>query len=271
MALSVSVQAVTITFDPDVLIQAAPSAAGTDAAGERKVDQIDARRMHQPWGTVYETFYNPASPQVQPDSYNTYMNWRDSLGEGEGVAMFNSWFLDNSNVRSWGEVVVIKPGTMVTGTTADGWNLRVIDSPYGLGGSSIQWWTTDSSKYINTISNIGQFSITADLYWDLDADGWDVDDVAVEAGDSVRFWAGCLNGDDPEFYLSDTQALYFDNQGWGTRANAASPFSAIYATGANTPLGSGLEAALTVTAIPEPATMLLLGLGGLFLRKIRRA
>jgi len=269
LAVSTTIQAITITFDPDVLIQAAPSAAGSDVAGGRKVDQLDARRMHQPWATAwYETFYNPASPQPQPNSYNTYMNWRDGLGAGEGIAMFNSWFLDASNVRSWGEIIVIKPGTSVTGTAADGWNVRVINSPYGLGGSSVQWWTLDSAKYINTVSNIGNFSITADLYWDLNANGWDAGDAAVVAGDSIRFWAGCLNGDDPEFYRSDTQALYFDDQGWGTRTSSVAPFSAISATGANNPLGSGFEAALTV---PEPATLALLGLGALLCRKFKKA
>ena len=264
----------TLTFDPDVLIQSYPGSAGaSDVAGQNKLTQLDARRLHQPWGTVYETFYNPANPQVQPNSYNTYMNWRDSLDAGEGIAMFNSWFLDQSNVRSWGETVVIKPGTTVTGTAADGWNVRVIDQPYGLGGASVQWWTTDSSKYINTISNIGEFSITADLYWDNDADGWDASDPSVAVGDSIRFWAGNLNGDDPEFYRSDTQALYFDDEGWGNRspASSSSPFSAIYATGSNTPLGSGFEAVLTTTVVPLPAAVLLgmLGLSaaGLRLRK----
>ncbi len=264
LASATAQAAVTINFDPDVLIQAYPSAAGTDVPGGRKVDQVDARRLHQPWGTVYETFYNPANPQTQSDSYNTYMNWRDSLGDGEGIAMFNSWFLDASIVRTWGETVVIKPGTTVTGTAASGWNVRVIDSPYGLGGSSVQWWTTDSSKYINTTSTIGEFSVTADLYWDANANGWDASDAAVVVGDSVRFWAGNLNGDDAEFYRSDTQALYFDDAGWGTRSpNAGGPFGAIYATGANTPLGSGFEAALTATVVPEPGTIIVWSLLGL--------
>jgi hypothetical protein len=264
LACGVAQADLTLTFDPDVLIQSSPASAGaSDVAGQNKATQLDARRLHQPWETVYETFYNPAGPKPQPNSYNTYMNWRDSLGAGEGIAMFNSWFLDQSNVRTWGETVVIKPGTVVTGTAADGWNVRVIDQPYGLGGASVQWWTTDPTKYINTLSNIGEFSITADLYWDVDGDGYDEHDTPVAVGDSVRFWAGNLNGDDPEFYRSDTQALYFDDLGWGTRLDAADPFSSIAATAANTPLGSGFEAALTVTVVPVPGAVLLgvLGLG----------
>jgi hypothetical protein len=253
--------ALTLTFDPDALIQSAPASAGTsDTLGQNKVSQENARRVHQPWGTVYETFYNPANPQPQPDSYNTYMNWRDSLGAGEGIAMFNSWFLDDSIVRTWGETIVIKPGTAVTGTAASGWNVRVIDSPYGLGGSSVQWWTTDPTKRINTVSAIGNFSITADLYWDANGNGWDPGDAPVVSSDGVRFWAGCINGDDPEFYRGDTQALYFDDQGWGTRPSSVSPFSAIYASGANNPLGSGFEAA--ITPVPEPATLLVWSLLG---------
>lgn len=275
MVLAASAQAdlVTIRFDPDALIQAYPSAAGADEVGGRKVDQVDARRLHQPWATMplHETFYNPAAPQAQPENYNTYMNWRDSLGAGEGIAMFNSWFLDNGAARTWGETVVIKPGTTVTGTAADGWNVRVIEEPYGLGGASVQWWTTDSSKYINTVSDIGEFSITADLYWDTNGNGWDDTDAAVAIGDAVRFWAGNLNGDDPEFYRDDTQALYFDDLGWGTRSPAASgPFSAMYSSGSGDQ-GSGFEAALTCTVVPVPAAMLLgllgLSVAGVKLRK----
>ncbi len=257
---------VTIRFDPDDLIQAYPSSAGTDVAGGRKIDQTNARRLHQPWATdpLHETFYNPDAPQNQPDNYNTYMNWRDSLGAEEGIAMFNSWFLDNGAARSWGEAVVVKPSTLVTGTAATGWNVRVIEEPYGHGGSSVQWWTTEPSNRINTVSDIGQFSVTADLYWDTNQNGWDETDAGVSVGDTVRFWAGNLNGDDSAFYRSDTQALYFDELGWGTRSpNAGGPFSAIYSTGAGDQ-GSGFEAALEATAQPVPVPgAVLLGMLGL--------
>ena len=272
--LNTTVQAelVTIRFDPDDLIQAYPSTYGENEEGGLKVDQLDARRIHQSWATTYyETFYNPADPHPQPANYNTYMNWRDSLGEGEGIAMFNSWFLNNGASQTWGETVVVKSATTVTGTAADGWNVRIIEDPYGLGGASVQWWTTDSSKYINSISDIGEFSISAELYWDLNANGWDESDTPVVVGDSVRFWVGNLNDDDSEFYRSDTQALYFDDLGWGTRwPTASGPFSAIYGLSAGD-YGSGFEAALTATVVPVPAAVILgiLGLGAVGL-KLRR-
>jgi hypothetical protein len=260
LAAAAAQAAITITFDPDALIQAYPPAAGTsDVAGQNKVSQENARRVHQPWGTVYETFYNPANPQPQNNSYNTYMNWRDSLGVGEGIAVFNSWFIDGPAARTWGEKVVVKPGTTITGTATDGWQVRVIANPYGIGGGIVQWWTLDSSKYINTVSNIGDFSITADLYWDTGPAGWDLNDLPVLDGDVVRFWLGCLNGDDPETYRSDTQALYFDNVGWGNRPSNVAPFNAIYSDAAGH-YGSGFESVLTT---PEPATIIVWSLLGM--------
>lgn len=265
--------AVTIVFDPDSLIQSYPAAAGSDVAGGQKVDQLDARRLHQQWAsTFYETFHNPDDPHAQPDDYNTYMNWRDSLGANEGIAMFNSWFLDNGAARSWGEAVVVKPGTTVTGTAASGWNVRVIENPYSYGGASVQWWTLDSSKYINTLSDIGEFSITAELYWDTNQNGWDDTDTPVVAGDLVRFWAGNLNGDDAEFYRDDTEAVYFDASGWGSRPSSVTPSDAVYSfpTGGQ---GSGFEAALTATVVPVPGAVLLgvLGLSAAGMRLRRRA
>jgi hypothetical protein len=248
---------VTLTFDPNDLIQLSPA-----DSNDSKTTQPDARRFHMTWATDYYGTFNDylEAGHSQPSDYNAYMNWRNSLGAGEGIAMFNSWFLDDSIVRSWGETIVIKPGTTVAGTAADGWNVRVIDSPYGLGGSSVQWWTTDSSKYINTVSNIGNFSITADLYWDNNGNGWDPSDPVVLAGDLVRFWAGNLNGDDPEFYRTDTQALYFNGANYSTASGDQ---------------GSGFEAVLTSTAtIPEPAAIIiwtLLGwLGIAFARRHRK-
>ncbi|MGD8786899.1 MAG: PEP-CTERM sorting domain-containing protein [Phycisphaerales bacterium] len=257
--------AVTLRFDPDVLIQSYPASVGdSNTPGERKSDQTNARRTHQPWTTVYETFYNDYGkppPQPQPNSYNTYMNWRAGLGAGEGIAMFNSWFLNNPAARSWGEYVVVKPGTTVTGTAAEGWNVRIIEDPYGLGGASVQWWTTDPAYYINTISDIGEFTITADLYWDTGDEGWDENDEPVLIGDLVRFWAGGLNGDDAEFYRDDTECLYFDDQGWDSLSpDNGGPWGAQYSSGAGD-YGSGFEAALSTVAIPAPGAILLGSIG----------
>jgi hypothetical protein len=249
---------VTLTFDPDDIIQLYPA----DSTG-LKASQDNARRVHSVWTNPYYGTFSDVlqSGHTQPEDYNTYMNWRDSLGRGEGIAMFNSWFLNQPAAQSWGEVIVVKPGTTVTGTAAAGWNVRIIQDPYGLGGASVQWWTTDSTYYINTLSDIGDFSITADLYWDSGPAGWDPGDVAVQPGELVRFWVGGLNGDDPEFYRDDTQCLYFDDQGWGVR-NGDSPFSATYSDAAKD-YGSGFEGALEVTAVPVPGAVLLgsIGLG----------
>ena len=253
---------VTISFDPnDILDRYAVDGTGLKAM------QLDARRVHEDWAASYYGTFSDAmqAGHAQSDDYNTYVNWRNSLDdEGEGLAMFNSWFLNNPAATSWGETVVSKPGTAITGTAADGWNLRYIHNPYNLGGSSVQWWTTDGSKRLRPTDlgglDIGNFSITADLYYDQTGNGWSEDDIQVVLGDDVRFWLGCLNGDDPDFYRSDTQAIYFDNSGWGNLSPNYGSFAAQYSSGA-CDYGSGFESALQGTAIPEPGTFLLLGSG----------
>lgn len=253
---------VTISFDPnDILDLYAVDGTGL------KATQPDARRVHEVWGNPYYGTFSDAmqAGHTQPDDYNTYVNWRNSLDTaGEGLAMFNSWFLDNPLARSWGETVVIKPGTTVTGTAASGWNMRVINSPYGLNGASVQWWTLTAANRLRPTSlgglDIGNFSITADLYYDVTSDGWTPDDIQLVVGDELRFWLGCLNGDDAEFYRSDTQAVYFDNSGWGTLAPNYGSFAAQYSTGAAN-YGSGFESALQGRAVPEPGAYLLLGSG----------
>jgi hypothetical protein len=254
---------VTIRFDPNDLVNLYPS----NSSGLKETQQ-DARRIHQQWGSnFYNTFSDYlASGHSQPSDYGTYVSWLNSLSAGEGIACFNSWFLNNPAASSWGEKVVSKPGSVFYATAGDGWSVDYIVNPYNLGGTSAQWYTTDSSKYLRPGgADIGIFSITADLYWDSGPSGWDANDKDVLPGDVIRFWLGCLNGDDPGFYRTDTQALYFDNSG---------PFGAVYSSQAGV-AGSGFEAAMhAIAEVPEPATLivwsLLGGVSWLGMRVVRR-
>lgn len=277
LAASGAAKAVTFVFDPDDLIQLYPSSAGTsDVTGQNKATQPNARRTHQPWGTVYETFYNPANPQTQPNSYNTYMNWRDSLGPGEGISAFNIWLLDNPNARSWGEKIVWNPNGPAPTATADAagkWNVQIIPNPWGAGWLA-QWWTDDPSSYINTVSDIGEFSFSGTAYWDNNENGYDSSDPEVRIGDVARVWFGAANYTESDgsggwtYYWS----LHFDDQGWGNRTpNNGGPWSAGLVSSEG--YGSGYEGVLEITVVPAPAAIILglMGLSAVGLWMRRRA
>ncbi len=259
---------VTFEFDPNDLIDLYPA-----DSTQGKAVQPNPRRVHQTYkGTYYSTFNDHLNDytqtgHTQPTDYNTYMNWRDGLtGENEGIAMFNNWFHGYTGAPTWGETWVVKPGAAASGTAASGWNWRVITNPYSsTDGSAIQWWTTDPTKYIrNGGADLGTFSVTVDLYEDTNSDNhWDAGDADVSINDTIRMWLGNLNGDDAPYYRTDTQAIYFDDQGWGSLSPSDAAFSAVYAPLGSDPIGSGFEGVLTVTAVPEPATLVLLVLGGL--------
>jgi hypothetical protein len=234
----------------------------TDFSGS-KATQENARRVHEVWTNKwYQTFADGLyDGTTQPGSGNTYLNWHDSLRDSEGFGSFNMWLRGGAGAKSWGETLLSNPDVPLTATAASGWEYEVTANPWGA-GYIVSWWTTDPDKYIRPGGEfLGTFSFTADVYEDLNADDSIAGDPGAQAGVPYRIWFG-----DTQFNIGDSNvpALVFDNQGWQSRLPN-------YGTFAQTPAGdAGFEAVLTLTPTPEPATICLLGLGGLALLRRKR-
>lgn len=255
----------TFAFDPNDLLDLYPA----DSTG-LNATQPNARRIHEVYryGEHYQTFSDNLQPgHSQPTDYNTYLNWRNGLGVGEGLASFSFYLRGEypTATMPWNEILVTNPNVPITATAAPGWNATVVASGGPDGGEIAVWWTTDPTKYIRPGgADIGTFSFTADLYEDSNWNGLDASDPDASAGVPYRIWFAdtWMNQGD-----ENLPALVYDAAGWGSLTPSASPFP--QTAGGD----SGMEAILTVTGVPvpEPATLSLLVLGAVvLLRRTRK-
>jgi hypothetical protein len=177
------------------------------------------------------------------DQRATVDNFTAGLGAGEGIGCFNIWLADQANAPLWGETLVSLGSIMPTGSAPSGWTAQVIGNTWPAGGDGawlVYWSTTDPSKYIRPGNDVGEFGFTFEPT------------TTVTLGQDYTIWFGGVNYGTGSA-ASDEQALYFDTFTDG--------FSSQFVSG----YGSGFEATLSLEAIPEPATIALLSLGGLAL------
>jgi hypothetical protein len=200
-------------------------------------------RLHQTWGgNMYNSW--------QSSTRATVDDFKAGLGAGEGIGCFNIWLADQANAPLWGETLISSGSVKPTGYAPTGWTAEVVGNPWPAGGNGywlVQWYTTNPDLYIRPGNNVGDFGFSFSPT------------TAVTAGENYTLWFGGSNYGTGST-AQDSQALYFDNFG-GTNGFASQYVSA---------WGSGFEATLNLTAIPEPTTMLLLGLGSLFCARCKK-
>ncbi len=240
---------ITIEFSPNDLIDLYPISAGDESVpGETMSTQLNARQFCRDSGAVtYETFYNPEDPHTQPNDYNTYLNWRDGLGAGEGISGLYTFISYQTTIGPmWGSKLVCKESSPEPTLTADAGGKWVTDiTTHHPGMYTLKWSTADSSYYLRpTGPDLGDFTFTVELYWDTNNNDYDEEDPEVLPGDMVR-----------NVFYSDIQ---YDMEGWGSRDPSYEPFS--HSDGAT------CEGTLNVQAVPEPSTimMFITGFLGIF-------
>ena len=248
------------TFDPNVILDSYAPTVGDNVTVTR-ANQPEARRLYGigPNGNV-STYNRGEGGQAE---YNTYANWTQSMGAGEGLRAFELWLAPSfSYTTSFGDTLGFAPqftdnhpavqnNAVVSVHGADGWIGEVkYDGPYG---PIIYWHTNDPTKYLRpggaTIGNFG-FSADTAVYNDTTYTGEVTDNTKYR----VFFWSMAADQQDAGFQNGGD--IVADDIGFGTTGPNLGTFNL------NTTAGWQLYASTDITSVvPEPITMSLVGMG----------
>ncbi|MBN1854190.1 MAG: PEP-CTERM sorting domain-containing protein [Pirellulales bacterium] len=237
MALSGSVLAGTVSvsffFDPADFYEFHP--LGPGGADQWSFDG-GMFKLHEIYGQESDSLTTLRSWQAADRP--SLDAWKASLGTGEGIGFFNIDMSQTSNGQVWGQTM--PPAISIDAVYApSGWT-GIID------GSNAGWSADTSSDYVLPGVPAGKFGFTMTM-----------DDSFVMGAD-YTIWFGGMN------YTDFTPPSVTFDSNWGGDANE---FTAIDGTP-----GSGFEATLRLTAIPEPSSIALffLGIGAVLVEISRR-
>jgi len=222
-------------FDPNDLIDEYASGTPTDSVNPRAVrsyvgDEYTGYPGINSWNTAGTD--SPEDLAVKAD----FLNWRDN--DGGYISEFNIWIGDMSAAKGWGETLVIAPGGSLSATAATGWTAEVSANTWVDDTLWASWSTTDSNYFLSAGGpDIGDFSFSADLYVDANSNGWDTTDALAVIGVDYTIWFGGYVGNNN--YAPNDEAILF-------------------------------QSTLEIAPVPEPATMVLFGLGILGLAGVSR-
>ena len=250
------------TFDPNDLIDlytaGNPGGQGLGSQANPRIILGDGYVINSNMAATYSDHPDRGSRWIGDDAH--YADWREGLGDGEGIRQFNMWITTSnypygSYLRTdYGEQL-FRNGMYnndaygLSGTAVDGWTAEVDVVLDGDGGVSygVVWSTTNSAAYLRPGgADLGEFSFTL-----KDVAGYRGLPEEIIEGQDYKVWFG-------------SDQLVFDDQGWGTNSTQA----------AFSNNGAHWEAELYVPAelVPEPASVLLLALGSglsVFIRRLK--